>query len=282
MKVVLHADDFGLTAGVNQGIMQTFAHGLLTSASLMASGEAAGQALQLAAETPDLDVGVHLTLCDERPVLPARFVGTLVTGQGVFPSRAKIFARILGGRIDYAQVRAEWRAQIERALAAGIVVSHLDGHQFVHLLPGLFHVCQQLAGEYAIGHVRSDLADRPTDRVGLGRSLQWVGLKSWIATGVRPFKRPSLAGPAAVGFCLAGGRLTAEDLIGVLTHLARRRRLAAVEVMLHPGTGDRRTRAKYRHWGYDWSADRDLLLAPALKTTLDRLGMVPSSYRQLP
>ena len=116
MKVIFHGDDFGLTSGINQGIIRAFKHGLLTSTSLMAVGEATEEAMGLALENPGLDVGIHLVLADEPPLLMPTALSTVISSDGLLPSRNRILAAILSRKLDYGQVEAEWSAQVERAL----------------------------------------------------------------------------------------------------------------------------------------------------------------------
>ena len=115
MKIIFHGDDFGLTSGINQGIILSFKEGMLSSTSIVAGGEAAEEALSLAGENPDLDVGIHLVLCDEQPLLPVQRLSSIISGEDSFPSKRKILQRILAKKIDFDQVEAEWNAQIENA-----------------------------------------------------------------------------------------------------------------------------------------------------------------------
>ena len=132
MKVIFHGDDFGLTPGVNHGIISAFKRGLLTSTSLMAVGEAAEEAMDLALENSGLDVGIHLVLSDEPPLLTSEALATLISRHGLLPSRNRILGAIFSRKLDYGQVEAEWCAQVEKVQKRGILISHLDSHQFVH------------------------------------------------------------------------------------------------------------------------------------------------------
>ena len=150
MRVIFHGDDFGLTPGVNQGIISAFKRGLLTSTSLMAVGEAAEEAMALALENPGLDVGIHLVLADEPPLLAPEELSTLISKNGLLPSRNEILTAIFSRKLDYGQVEAEWCAQVEKVLKPGIRISHLDSHQFIHLFPGLFNICRSISRRYHI------------------------------------------------------------------------------------------------------------------------------------
>ena len=119
MRVIFHGDDFGLTTGVNHGIIHGYQHGLLTSTSLMAVGEAAEEAMGLAVSNPGLDVGIHLVLVDESPLLPPQALSTFVSRNGLLPSRNRMLKAIISQKLDYGQVEAECCAQVEKVLAKG-------------------------------------------------------------------------------------------------------------------------------------------------------------------
>lgn len=278
MKVIFHGDDFGLTAGVNQGIIRAFREGLLTSASIIAAGEASPEAISLARANPGLDVGVHLTLCDERPLLRPGDLSSIIPSGDRLPPRTHLLQRILSGRIHYREVAAEWRAQVETLLHAGIAVSHVDGHQFVHLFPGLLEVCREIGAAYHIPFVRAALHDPPSIRAGLGRLVQWAGLSAWSRGHAHPRLASVYKVVPTMGFVLAGGRMTKKALLDTLTRLSSGGR-PLVEVMLHPGTQDAHTSQKYRHWGYDWKRDLDLLLDSRLKNELAARGIRTTSFR---
>ncbi len=146
-RLVVSADDFGISPRINEGIVRAHREGIVTSTSLMAVGRAFEHAVQCCRDTPTLDIGVHLTLIAEQPLLTSR--SSLTGNDGRFPESAGAFLRRwLTGSIRQADVQAEWSAQIERILAQGIRVTHLDSHQHVHCLPGLADLSQCLAKRY--------------------------------------------------------------------------------------------------------------------------------------
>src|SRR5205823_3709524 len=115
----------------------------------------AEDAASLARSVPDLDVGLHVTLVEERPLLPAERVPSLVTGGRFWPSHATVFARYAAGRWSADEAAAETAAQWERLAALGIRSSHCDGHQHLHLLPQLFPRVVQLARRHGVRFVRT-------------------------------------------------------------------------------------------------------------------------------
>ena len=108
-RLIINADDFGLTAGVNRAIRELHAAGALTSASLMARAGATAEAIAIARATPTLGVGCHVVLVDGEPVLPAEQVPSLVNRRtGRFAVGMSTFLRrLLTGRIDAVEMQAE-------------------------------------------------------------------------------------------------------------------------------------------------------------------------------
>ncbi len=136
-RLIINADDFGLTHGVNRAILEGHERGIISSATLMANGQAFDDAAKLARSVPTLSVGCHVVLTDGVPVLGASQIPTLVEGpQPRFrESFRKFAAAAITGRLDSDQIEAEATAQISKMQAAGIAVSHFDSHKHTHLFP---------------------------------------------------------------------------------------------------------------------------------------------------
>lgn len=280
MKAIFHGDDFGLTSGINKGIIRSFRKGLLSSTSLIAGGEAAEEAISLAKEHPELDVGVHLIICDEKPVLSPVELPSITSGASHFPSRKQIQKAILAREINYREVEAEWNAQVEKVLDAGIPISHLDGHQFIHLFPGLLPACLRIAENYQVSFVRASSIDLLTIKVGFKRIIQWLALKLWIRLFVSRSLPSNIRVPPSVGFLEAGGRMKSGSVLKTIDTLRNRQSSSMVEFIFHPGTGDTYTSHKYGHWHYDWKKDLELLTDRSLKESLDLRGVVLTSFRE--
>jgi predicted glycoside hydrolase/deacetylase ChbG (UPF0249 family) len=152
--IIVNADDFGLTAGVNAGIIGAHRRGLVRAASLMVTTPGFADAVTLAQLHPALDLGLHLALTGVRPALPAATVRSLVTRSGNFPALRRWLARAATRRLHAEEVRTELRAQIERGLATGLRFTHLDGHHHVHLFPPVAGIVASLAREYRLPIVR--------------------------------------------------------------------------------------------------------------------------------
>ncbi len=149
-RLIVNADDFGWSEGVNRGIVEAYRNGIVTSTTVLANGAAFDGAVQLARQERRLGVGVHLNLSDGAPLLPRWEVPSLVNEQGHFSGGPmKLVARMLAGKLRSAEVEAEWDAQIRKVEKAGIQPTHLDGHKHVHMLPALFPIALRVSGEAA-------------------------------------------------------------------------------------------------------------------------------------
>lgn len=155
--LILNADDFGYSYGVNYGIIESHLRGVLTSTTLMAGMPGFDHAVSLAKAHPSLGVGVHLTLTCGRPVLTDH--KTLTEPNGDFHSQA--YYHNEEQPLDKDEVYREWKAQIEKVLAAGIEPTHLDSHHHVHTFRGLEDVFVRLAREYdlPVRNSRHDCTD---------------------------------------------------------------------------------------------------------------------------
>ena len=271
-----------MSPGINRGIVDGFTRGLLTSTSVAACGGAAADGLRLLEAHPALDVGVHLVLCDERPLLPRSDLSSVPFRDGRLASLRVLAAALAAGRVRIGEVEAEWRAQIERVLQAGLSPSHLDSHRFVHLLPGLYPLCLRLAEEYRVRHVRRRVTDRLFPGPGPIRVFQYLALKAWVSSYARrPARHDLPPGVVTAGVLHAGGRWSVDGVLSVVDRFLRRRGDAVLEVMLHPGYADAGTAEKYRAWGYRWESDLELLTDPALARGLEARNVQVSSFRDL-
>src|SRR5262245_16933755 len=133
-RLIINADDFGFTRGVNEGIVRAFELGIVTSTTLMANGEAFDHAVELAKANPRLAVGCHLAAVGGKPVLTKG--GSLVNGDRRLPATlSKLVSGLARGTIRIAEIESEFRAQVDRVFKAGIVPTHLDSHKHSHTHP---------------------------------------------------------------------------------------------------------------------------------------------------
>lgn len=270
-RLIVNADDYGLTPGISRGILEAHARGIVTSTSALAVGPAFDVAARWLGDHPALGVGIHLALSGEdRPLLSAREIPTLIGRSGGFCRDWRRFAlRALRGAVDPCDVRRELAAQVERILAAGVRPTHIDAHQHLHLWPLVREEVLALARRMALP-IR---VPRSTGRRPVGWLVNLLaGRLAGRARG-RGVRFPSLA----LGFDEAG-RLDRPALTAALARLTAAP-AAVAELGCHPGRPDADC-ARYR-WGYRWADEVEALCDPALASGLARAGVALARYDAL-
>lgn len=143
--IIINADDFGYSRGINYGIVDAHTEGLLTSTTLMTNMPAAEHAFKLGHDHKSLGIGVHLTLTCGRPLLDTHH--TLVDPKGDFKKNSQYQGKF---HIDPEELYQEWKAQIEKFLDSGLTPTHLDSHHHVNNLGSMLPVFKRLAQEYRL------------------------------------------------------------------------------------------------------------------------------------
>jgi hopanoid biosynthesis associated protein HpnK len=156
-RLILNADDFGLTAGINRAIGELNSAGVLTSATLMASGSAFDDAVTVAHAHPSLGVGCHIVLTDGVPVSPAASIPTLIgpDGKSFRPALTQFLRALFLGRIRSDDVAREAHAQIQKLQSAGIRITHIDTHKHTHLFPAIARPLLEVAEQTGIRAIRN-------------------------------------------------------------------------------------------------------------------------------
>ena len=175
LKKIFNADDFGISPGVNQAIVKAHKEGVLNSTSIMINLKYAPQAVELAGQMPDLNIGLHANLTNEMPVLSRHRIPLLVDERGKFAHGFVDLAllSVLHPRELKRQVKIEVKAQIEKALAAGIKLTHLDSHRHVHMIPGIFKAFLELQQEYKIPRLRF-VNENPWLTIKSTKGYEWL------------------------------------------------------------------------------------------------------------
>lgn len=273
--LIVSADDLGLHQDINRGIFLAHAQGVVTSASAVACGEAFEDAATILREYPSLDIGVHLTLIEERPLSPASRIPSLLTRDGRFlPSYRHFAARLLTGSVSPSDIRHELRAQIDRVVGLGRRVSHFDSHQHIHLLPGVWRITKELAKEYGVRWVRRPRFDSPfRSRRSVTDPLFRLGLNALSA--IRIGGASGRDQHAATSALHLSGHLTEPDLLRIVGCLHP----GVSELVTHPGVSTPALRRKYR-WGYDWSTELAALTSPSLRSAIHAHGVTLARFSE--
>jgi hopanoid biosynthesis associated protein HpnK len=154
-QVIFNADDYGRSPEINAAVVRAHRAGVLTSASLMVTGDAFEEAVKLARATPTLAVGLHLVVVRGRATLPHKEIPHLVDGSGRFPDDPlRVGLCYAFDRAAQAELAREIAAQFERFTATGLSLSHVDGHGHLHVHPVVFNLLLPLAEQYGAYGVR--------------------------------------------------------------------------------------------------------------------------------
>jgi len=232
-RIIINADDFGLSRSVNEGIIKAHRDGVLTSATLMANTPGFDQAVALAKENPRLGVGLHLNIVRGRPVSRPDMVSSLLEADGRFPGRASVvMRRLFLGRMNKAEFERELRAQVEKALAAGVRLSHFDSEKNLHVLPPFLKLALKLGRDYGINKVRFVREFRFSSAPG--QSLKGAFLSLSCAGMKGRLRRAGLVITDRFYGISYSGRLTAAAIDRILS----REEDGSAEIMVHPGFVD--------------------------------------------
>ncbi|MGT2950685.1 carbohydrate deacetylase [Streptococcus cuniculi] len=143
-KVIINADDFGYSSGVNRGILESFKNGLLTSTTLMANMPGASEAIELAKAYPALGVGCHLVLTCGCPLTK----GQTIASDGRFYNLQTYQEK--RSTMDEEEIFEEWCTQIDFLLDQGMTLTHLDSHHHVHTFPENLAITQRISERYQL------------------------------------------------------------------------------------------------------------------------------------
>ncbi len=178
LQKIFNADDFGISKGVNAAIVKAHREGILNSASLMINQKDAAEAVKLAKEMPELEMGLHVNLTNEYPAASAQEIPLLVDGQGKLKNGFVnlLLLSFFKPRQLRQQVEIEMRAQIAKYLTTGLPLQHLDSHRHVHMIPQIFKTMRKLQKEFEVPRIR-------VMNENIFNTLKYNHNKSWLFDG---------------------------------------------------------------------------------------------------
>lgn len=259
-RLVVNADDFGLARDVNQGIVEAHREGILTAATLMATGAAFADAVRLAKEHPALDIGCHLVLVGTPP----------------FPQTVPQLVRAL--TLRRIRIYDELAAQVRKVLDCGIAPSHLDTHKHTHLLPPVLDAVARISEEFGIPWVR-----RPFDFPIQPGGASWMQRAANHSFGMARgrFERVLTRHGCRSTDHFAGFQMTGQVDVAALVELIGSLPDGSTEFMCHPGRCTQellalRTRLKE-------SRERELraLTAPQVREAVGEAKIALTRFRDL-
>ncbi|MGB8543177.1 MAG: ChbG/HpnK family deacetylase [Candidatus Acidiferrales bacterium] len=285
-QLILNADDFGMTRGVNEGIIRAHRDGILTSTTLMANGPEFDDAVARAKLNPELGVGCHLVLVGGSAVAPKEKISSLADENGNLPESLGLFvAKLTAGLIRSKAIEREMRAQIEKIRAAGIEPTHLDTHKHTHAHPKVMESLARVGKEMGIARVRKPMENlrdswQSTRNANPSHTLELIAAAAartvtpWFQAIVRNY-----------------GLLTPNNFLGLamtgsLGPVALRRMIdtlpdGSTEIMLHPGICDDDLAKSGSRLQMHRDAEMSALLDPAVKSAVVERDIRLITYREL-
>ena len=269
-RLIVNADDFGLSRSVNEAVVRAHREGILTSASLMVNEAGCDEAVKLAKENPQLGVGLHLTLLMGHSALPPEKIPGLVNSRGEFSDKPVATGfRYFFQRDLREQLRAEIHAQFKRFDATGLPLDHVNGHLHLHLHPTVFRILMEDTDKRRIRHVRltrepfwMDVPLAKGNRLYRSTHAAIYFLLSWRAQSV--LRRKKIRHTPRVFGLLQNARVNEEYLLRLLP-------------ILPPGDSE-----LYSHPSlYEFKPEFDALISPRVKELVRQLGVKLIRYPEL-
>ena len=281
-RVIITGDDFGLAEPVNDAIEQAYRHGVLTTTSLLVTSAAAADALARARRNPGLRVGLHLAVCEAKPLLARGEIPALVDARGELrgPIAAAFAFLVLPG--SRRQLEREIRAQFVEFATSGLAIDHVNGHNNMQMHPVVLPILVRVAREFGVRAVRvsfepllasaraarcrgvlaGGLFRRPRTPFWL-RLLQWCVLRPWGAYVAWRYRRAGFTvNDFLFGMYDCGG-MDVDLLVGTIRNLPD----GVSEIHCHPAT-KRCLALEGPMPDYQQQAELAALLSPEAKAAL--------------
>jgi hopanoid biosynthesis associated protein HpnK len=281
LRLIINADDFGISDEVNEAVIRAYKDGVLTSTSLMVTGAAFEQAVRLAHENPGLAVGIHLVTVVGKSVLSHTEIPTLVDREGNFsnnPTAAglKYFFSVRARR----ELRKELAAQFEKFRSTGLPLSHIDGHLHLHVHPVIFDAALKLGAKYGVRRMRVPAEERRLalqfDRANLLQKTIHALLFGGLARHMnRKLRAQGFTSPERVYGNLQSGRMSERYFLYALENLTAR----TSEIYFHPAVyaDDRLLNKDERQCSIEFEA----LTSKRVKERVQELGINLTNYFEI-
>jgi hopanoid biosynthesis associated protein HpnK len=282
-RLIVNADDFGLTSGVNRAIVEANRSGIVRSATLMANSQAFAEAVEFAGQCPQLGIGCHIVLIDGVPI--CNDVSSLTKGSGRFRTNLKDFAlAAVRKKISAAEIKQEAEAQIRKIQSCGIAITHVDTHKHTHLVPHVLRSVIKAAKACGLRAIRNpfELRRSRVSRIA-GTKTQWMRSAGVMAFQVfapqfRKIMREEkmVTTDGTLGITVTG-QLDQKVLTGILQAMPE----GTWELVCHPGYCD----ADLRNAGTRLLESRQIelqaLTSEETRKTLADCGIELISYADL-
>jgi chitin disaccharide deacetylase len=288
-RIIINADDFGLSRSINSGIVEALQFGILTSASLMVNMPGFEDALRLIKEKQLQCIGIHLNVVRGMPILSPPLIGSLCFGRRF----RNDITGLTGGSYVSHKIREDFeqecRAQIEKALSEGIQITHVDSEKHIHLIRPLFKIVARIMRDYGIRRIR--LINESPFRPNKANYFPDLFSPRFYASGYfsccdnanrEIIERYNLTSTNYFYGLSNTGNMVEENYVWILSRLKE----GTTEIMCHPGYIDYEWR-EYplvnEVYSINTEREKELrpLLNPKLKEYIAQRQITRISYRDL-
>ena len=282
-RLIINADDLGLTSGVNRAIDRASREGVVTSATLMANSRAFKEAVALCKNLPNLRIGCHIVLIDGEPISTG--IPSLTDGAGKFKSNVKAFAlAAIQKKISPDEIQSEAEAQIRKIQAAGITLTHVDTHKHTHMFPHVLRPLIKAAQACGIRAIRNpfepfrawtaSVASKP----GLwARAFEVTLLLKFANASRRIIAQEGLSTTDGTVGVITTGRLDQELLVRTIQALPE----GTWELVCHPGYADSDLNAVGTRLINSRQIELEALISNQTRQALKQRGVELISYGEL-
>lgn len=273
-QVIVSADDFGLSEGVNEAVERAHRDGILSTASLMVTGAAAADAVRRARRLPDLHVGLHLVVVEGTAALPGG-LPHIVDAAGRFPAdQARLGVTYFFRPVARRQLAMEVRAQYRAFAATGLRLDHANAHKHMHLHPTVGDLLIRVGLEHGLTAMRVPAEPPHVMRAcGEAQGLGARALYGWTRLLRRQGRRAGLhMNDWAFGIAWSG-HMTARQLVRLAPHLPP----GLSEMYFHPAA-ERTAAMEALMPGYEHEAEFAALMDPTVYRALAAAGVVLETY----
>jgi len=284
-RLIINADDFGLTRGVNLAITEAHTRGVVTSATLMANSRAFDDAVLLANSSDRWSIGCHVVLVDGEPLIDPARLSSLLPSQNSTRFRdglGVLALRSLFGRVDPDQVEAETTAQIRKLQAHDIDVSHVDTHKHTHMFPRVLEGILRAARSCGVRAIRNPFESFAADFVHTRKDLwkryvQVRALRNLAGPFRKAVRKAGMRTPDGTLGIVATGHLDPQLFQGIAENVPE----GTWEFVCHPGYVDNDLRAISTRLRESRAQELALLTSLETREALASRNVELISYREL-
>lgn len=267
-RLIVTADDLGLAKSINEGIAKACREGIVSSVSVIPTGEAFEDALKVIKDLGLKEIGAHLALTETRPLL---------NSSKFYKNHNGFLKDIFFRKIVSASIQKELKAQLEMLGKAGVKISHINGHEHIHMMPEILNIFISLAKEFDIPALRYPRGDRPIRPLNMKDLYKKSVLSYFSDKTAKPIKDSGLLCTDHFFGLLDAGNLKEDLLMGILGGLKD----GVTELVCHPGFLSPEVVDRYK-WHLGAEEELFALTDKRIKNFINHNGIELISYGDLP